>query len=881
MLSTDKRTTSVPAAAWGQVFGIAARFIFGLVRRAWRIGTWPFRSKWRLLCSAWLLGFFWIGQAVTAMADDGPVVGPDLGSAGGQTVFEQYGPQHFALYLQLSDSNHGAPYVSQGMWTILRAIESALTYMLFLLARGAITSMEWLLNLNLYSDNSAQIDAAVRSVAAQVFWPLFGATLAIGAFSAYARMKREGGGTLFNDASWLVAASIFSVAFVTGPSLVMTDLDNLRTDLASATITGYSGFAPAGVSAAGFPPVSVPTDQAGSTRKLADAMWNVYVVTPWCYVNFDSMSECADLGKDYIQGDARWQHEVDWMCGSDISCHNVGGNSDDTKPPYCPPELNSDCDWIRGQSFGRLGAVLFVALVDLPLVAVLLALVLYGIMAILGFIMLLLLGVFFVLGWMIPGRLRQMGVRWFEEVLGALLQSVIITAVLGAVMVMSAILNMGIPKYGYFAVALLNLAMFIVGFRLRGKLENITGIGSGTSSPFGNYMAMRAVGAVGKGVMRAGAGVGVGAYRAAPILAGAGMGMGRAAGQAVGAAGHGAAAAAHAGKERLRSTGDTLLYGAALRRSAAAGGGGKIATPYRAPTRPGGSSGPGRPIIEPTRRADVNGHATPQLPAGTAAGGSRHELPPGVSGSGSGMGVEANGNGGRRFVDGTAGVPRRTFVAGAADGTSVVGGSQVAGGQSRPARNGSHPMSRPVTRKELPARANQAYSSPPSRAAVNERVTSQPTPTVPSVYTAIRRPEPPLRSAAETTGHREHSRGADQPAPTPGSAGTTGSTSSSRPTSSSASGSGVTGSRPPSAPRVRPEEEPPRRPTMRSDREAQLTRRGELRMRTTGSMGGRMKVREDPQNYRRADRKRVENAQAEWDRRYGRPAGGEGQGGTQ
>ena len=332
------------------------RFLLCSLSRLWRLVTWPIRSRWRLLCSAWLVGFFWIGQASVAMAgDDGPIVGPNLGSAGGQTVFEQYGPQKFALYLQLSDSNHGAPYVSQTMWEILRSIESALTYMVFLLARGAITSMEWLLNLRIYSDNSAAIDAAVRAVAAQVFWPLFGATLAIGAFSAYARMKREGGGSLFNDASWLVAASIFAVAFVSGPSAVMGELDNLRTDLASAAMTGYSSYAPAGVSAAGFPASNLPADQAGATRKLADAMWNVYVVAPWCYVNFDSMSECSDLGKDYIQGDARWQHEVDWMCGTDASCNDVGGNSDDKSPPYCPPELNADCDWIRGPEFRPSG----------------------------------------------------------------------------------------------------------------------------------------------------------------------------------------------------------------------------------------------------------------------------------------------------------------------------------------------------------------------------------------------------------------------------------------------------------------------------------------------------------------------------------------------
>lgn len=754
--------------------------------------TWPFRSQWRLLSSAWLVGFFWVGQAATAAADDGPIVGPNLGSAGGQTVFEQYGPQKFALYLQLSDSNHGAPYVSQTMWEILRAIESALTYMVFLLARGAITSMEWLLNLHIYSDNSAEIDSAVRAVAAQVFWPLFGATLAIGAFSAYARMKREGGGSLFNDASWLIAASIFAVAFVSGPSTVMGELDNLRTDLASAAMTGYSSYAPAGVSAAGFPASNLPTDQAGATRKLADAMWNVYVVAPWCYVNFNSMSECSDVGKDYIQGDARWTALSNWMCGSSDTdgCTDVGGNSDDTEPPYCPKELNADCDWIRGQSFGRLGAALFVTIVDIPLVAMLLVLVLYGIMAILGFIMLLLLGVFFVLGWMIPGRLRQMGVRWFEEVLGSLLQSVIITAVIGSVMVIDAVLNLAIPTYGFFMVGLLNLATFIVGFRLRGKLENITGIGSGTSSPFSNYMAMRAVGSIGKGAMRLGAGAAVGGFKAAPILAGAGMGMGRAGGQLAAATYRGGAAGIRAAGRRVQSTNNTLLYGASLRRPAGRSG---VAPPqYR-----GGSTGPGRPVIEPARRTDLDGTggggngSAGELPVGAGADiGRHHQL---LAAPSSGLGVQYNRSGDRRFVDATTGGPRRTFIAGG-DGTTARPGSELASGQRRPGSSnlpGTPDTEEPRRAALPPGRANQTYTSPPTRLAVNERASARPTPNVPDSYTATRR-IPPVQPASatrlrgtgdRTTGGSPSTAGGDRPTggstPVTGAAG--GSNSAARP----------------------------------------------------------------------------------------------------
>ena len=45
--------------------------------------------------------------------------------------------------------------------------------------------------------------------------------------------------------------------------------------------------------------------------------------------------------------------------------------------------------------------------------------------------------------WMIPGRPRQIGIRWFEALIGCLLQSVIITALLGAVMVLGGLFSLG------------------------------------------------------------------------------------------------------------------------------------------------------------------------------------------------------------------------------------------------------------------------------------------------------------------------------------------------------------------------------------------------------------------------------------------------------
>ncbi len=696
-----------------------------------------------MLSGAWLVGFFFVGQARAALADDGLIVGPDLGSAGGATVFERFGPDRFGLYLQLSDGNHGAPYISQSMWQMLRSIESALMYLMGALARGAITSMQWMLNLHIYADHSADIDQAVRSVAAQVFWPLFGATMAIGAFAAYGRMRREGGGSLFTDVSWLVAASVFAGAFALAPSAMMAKLDQARTAIGAAAMTGYSGYGSAGQSAAGFPAVSLPDDQAGATRTLSDAMWNVYVVSPWCYVNFNSVAQCADVGHDYITGDARWTALTDWMAGKN------GGNSDETHPPYCPKEINADCDWIRGQSFGRLGATIFVVAVTIPLVVMLLILVLFGIMAIVGFALLILIGVFFVLGWMIPGRPRQMGVRWFEEVLGSLLQSIIITAVLGSVMVLDAILNAGISRYGFFMVGMLNLATFVVGFRMRGRLENITGLGAGGSaSPFSGYMAMRAVGGIGKGAMKLTRGALGGAAAATPILAGAAMGAARFGGQAAAAGAHGVGAGAHL----LRTLPNNLLH--------TSGGGrrGGIAAPYRPPGS-AAAAGSGRKVITPSPRtgSSTGGSGSGGSGSGGSGGGDGGgALPPGhntVRGrtralETSGVGVTHT-PGGRVFTAAATPTPQRRFAptdygpraraAGRMDeipGRSGPGpgrpdpqrATPVPGARSYRASPRSQPPRLPVGSRP----ANHAIVAPPTGPAANRPVAAPPDPYQPT-----------------------------------------------------------------------------------------------------------------------------------------------------
>ena len=195
-------------------------------------------------------------------------------------------------------------------------------------------------------------------------------------------------------------------------------------------------------------------------------------------------------------------------------------------------------------------------------------------------------------------------------------------------------------------VGLLNLATFIVGFRMRGRLENIAGIGAGgTSSPFSGYMAMRALGGIGRTANRATRGAIGGALTATPILAGATAGAARLGGMSAAAGARGIGNAAPRPEDPAEQPPD--------HRRRPAGGGG-IATPYRPPRRTGGT-GPGRKALTATPAATASGRRC--RPRRAPQRGQTRAL------EAAGTGRQTVGDGSRSFVapDPTP-TPRRTFA---------------------------------------------------------------------------------------------------------------------------------------------------------------------------------------------------------------------------
>ena len=459
----------------------------------WLLLTWPLRGAKRLVALGWIVACFLIGSAQLALADgDGFINTPDYGS--GTTVFERIPLTSYTVPFGLSDSQTDFPYVTEGMWQFFRGLTNVLIFISLALVKGAIAAMQWMLNLTIYRDQASEIDAAVQRMAGAVFWPMLGVTVAIAGATMYARMRREGDGSIFNDLVWVITATAIATTFAVAPAKIAGDLDNIRTILADRITQGFAATQTSD-SAAGFPPVTVTSDDPAKngSRSLGDSMWNVYGVAPWCYVAFGDLAICKDIGHDYLEDTDRWK-----------ALYRQQQNLNDTaadEASQCPAEYQSNCDWVRGQSFGRLGGALFMLVISIPLAVMLLALVVFGIMAVVGFLLLLLVGLIFLLFWMIPGRMRSIGMRWFEALIGTLLQAIIITALLGAVMVLAGIFNAALNKYGLFMVGLLNVATMAMVFKVRGMFENMTGFASPAGGgAISGYAAMKLTAGISRGL---------------------------------------------------------------------------------------------------------------------------------------------------------------------------------------------------------------------------------------------------------------------------------------------------------------------------------------------------------------------------------------------
>ncbi|HEY3510425.1 hypothetical protein [Kribbella sp. NPDC051137] len=423
------------------------------------------RWQRRLRTAATVLAFSLIITSQLALAADpkpGPtnptgfadlLPTPDLTHGDTRTLFEQYSPMDYGLDFDT------------GLTDTFNMIFNGYAYivMMYILAitRAAISVGWWLFS---FTDVKPLTDATSTTIGAtgtQLVGWLLPSALAFGAVAAY--MQRRATGSALGQLVWVLVAGVLSISFAVAPATWLRGVDGARQMGASAVMTASSdALGPTIQSPIPWPePGFTGTPRDTLLRKSADASWRGFAVTPWCIAEFGSISACERYGKGMLDVGVSADARKDYV--NKVIVPAEGGNDAPT------------VKWIKGDNpFGRTAVVMLAAIAATLFGFLNIGLAFTALMAFIGALLLLVVGVFFACLWIIPGRPRQWGLNWFEALVGLVLQSFLAMLVFGtALTLVTAVFTLSGPL-GWLPVTGLAIVVLIVGFRLRRLLDSLT-----------------------------------------------------------------------------------------------------------------------------------------------------------------------------------------------------------------------------------------------------------------------------------------------------------------------------------------------------------------------------------------------------------------------
>ncbi|MFD0383193.1 hypothetical protein ACFQ2B_15000 [Streptomyces stramineus] len=394
---------------------------------------------------------------------------PKTSYSGPGTLYEQYGsPMLYDLDVQLGWDEFGD-------WA-LQFVSVIFMGLAVVFALAAVVVVQWTFKFTSIDKLEDSIATAISGAAGTVSSTLLPSALIVGALIAFANHRRNG--SSISQLGWVFATGILSVSLLTTPKVWIEGIDSIRTigsntamEAASAGM-GNETKEPIDI---GSQPVYGGNQQDNMLRKSADAIWRSYVVTPWCVAEFGNLNTCKEHGKDLLDLPADDKKREEWL-KTNVSDGTVGEEA---------------VKYRQGHVGQARVMVTMAAAVCAGLFAILaVALAFASLASLIGALMLLLAGVVFACLWVIPGRPRQWGVRWFDTLLGFTLQSFVSTMVLGCVLVINTASVSMVGSYGWFASAGVSITAAIVAFKFRGIMESIVGVTGATNSSF-NAGAMR------------------------------------------------------------------------------------------------------------------------------------------------------------------------------------------------------------------------------------------------------------------------------------------------------------------------------------------------------------------------------------------------------
>ncbi|MEU4932029.1 hypothetical protein AB0G54_36940 [Streptomyces yokosukanensis] len=392
---------------------------------------------------------------------------------GGGTLYETYSnPNLWQL-----DSDYGE-------WDILDPMAETVAdfcmAIIAVLGTACNVIVQWIFQLTSIPPLENAITKSIGGAAKGLTETLLPSSLAVGGLVAFVQHRKGGGGGGLSQIAWVGVAGVVSISLLNSPGTWVGGIDSARQVGSSITLNATS--AGLGDGSGDFPfklghePKWTGNGRDDSLRKSSDAVWRAYVATPWCVAEFGSFEACKKYGKQVL---------------------DIGSSKDDRKK-FLQDNVTSGAvghdsvKWRQGHSpVGRI-MVTVPALVSIILFAALILMLAFTSLAsLLGALMLLLTGVIFACLWVIPGRPREWGLAWFDQLLARTLESLIATMVLGAVLSLQAATTQMFGVYGWLPTSGLSIAAAIVGMNFRAVVAQIFGVRGTTTGMLGGMLAAR------------------------------------------------------------------------------------------------------------------------------------------------------------------------------------------------------------------------------------------------------------------------------------------------------------------------------------------------------------------------------------------------------
>ncbi|WP_326683072.1 hypothetical protein [Streptomyces sp. NBC_01237] len=383
--------------------------------------------------------------------------------------------------------------------TMLETIPDLCMILVAVIGNACVVCVQWIFQLTSVPELEDAITKSIGGAAQELSVILFPSALAAGALVAFAQSsKGGGGGGGISQVMWVLVSAVVSVSLLSTPQAWVSGVDTVRT--VGAGVTMQAAGAGVGDGSGEFPfkmdhqPKFTGVGRDDTLRRSADSVWRTYVATPWCLAEFGSLEVCEKYGKGLLDQGTDKEKRGDWLEDT-VTEEAVGSAS---------------VAWREGHSPLLRASVMIPALISVIIFAFLIITLAFSSLAsLIAALMLLLCGVFFASLWVIPGRPRQWGHAWFDQLLGKALESVIVTLVLGAVLAVQTACSAMMGVYGWLPSTGLTIAAAITALRLRGIIAAIFGVGGGSPAAIGGlmYLGYRAIGrATRQAVRKEGAG---------------------------------------------------------------------------------------------------------------------------------------------------------------------------------------------------------------------------------------------------------------------------------------------------------------------------------------------------------------------------------------